>query len=35
MDIIEEKNYKIRTNNNNEMELLLKIIIMKNYKLLN
>ena len=24
MEIIEEKNYKIRTNNNNEMELLLR-----------
>ena len=34
MEIYEEKNYKIRTNKNNEMDLFLRISIMKNYQLL-
>ena len=34
MEIIKEKKYKIITNKNNEMDLFLKIIIMKNYQLL-
>ena len=34
MEGVEERKFKIRTNKNNEMELLLKNIIMKNYQLL-
>ena len=34
MEIIEEKKYKIRTNNNNEMELLLRNYNNEDYQLL-